>query len=785
MSIFKVYIITVLLLMSSSLFAQKTITISGTVSDQESGETLIGAVIYESSSQKGTSCNEFGFYSLTLTQDTLNVQVSFTGYQPQSVIITESKADFDFRLTPGIALKTVDVTANKSIVKKNEISTIEIPIKDIERMPNLFGEVDIIKAFQMTPGVQSGGEGKNGLFVRGGSPDQNLILLDDVPLYNVSHLGGFFSVFNADAINNVKLTKGGFSARYGGKLSSVVDVRMKNGNMNKRIIQGSVSLMHAKVTVEAPIIKDKMSFMFSFRKNIDPVYKSFSETPYSFYDLNFKTNYIVSNKNRIYLSCYLGDDKLSLSDKTETSKRNQTIKWGNKLLSVRWNHIFGARLFSNVTLYSTNYRYSDKASFKYEKDTISRTTKGKLLSAIHDLAAKADLSFTLTPKCKFIFGASSILHTFIPNNEEISLSGTDIADISAEYDNTILGSENAVYAEAELRHNWINTTAGIRGASYHTQGKNVIYPEPRFLLNIIPARNLSVKYSYSQMNQFVHLLAYSSTGIPSDYWMPATATAEPENSSQHSIGVFSSLNKGRFEVSVEAYKKSLSNQITFNTGQTLAGTLANWEEVIETKGTGLNQGIELLVQKKKGNTTGWVGATVSQATRNFKGINNGKDYPFKYDRLLNLNFVANHKIKEGVSVSATWNYGTSYPITLADEHYMNFNEVYSGAPDFSTLGEVFIYSEKNAHRLRDSHRLDIAAHFSKEKKWGTRTWTFSIYNVYARQNPLYYYYKRDTEDILIERNGYTSTDYKYTNMQLLQKTMFGFFPSMSYSFKIK
>ncbi|MCD6112150.1 MAG: TonB-dependent receptor [Bacteroidales bacterium] len=773
----KLIIYIVIIFSGISLYGQKNVSISGFVYDKSTGEILIGATIYEKKSKIGTITNEYGFYSLTMpSYDSLEIYVSFLGYKQLMINLpSNQKKQLDFYLTSGIALGGVTITATKegNIVKRNETGVVRLPMKEIKALPNLFGEVDIVKAYQLTPGVQSGGEAKSNLYVRGGSPDQNLILLDDVPLYYVAHFGGFFSVFNADAINDVKLIKGGFPARYGSRLSSVLDIRMKEGNMKKKSVQGTVGLLSSKISLEGPIIKNKLSFIVSARKNLIPIFKIMGTgLSYNFYDLNAKLNYRLSTKDKLFFSYYMGDDILSMNEKTDISNHNSTVKWGNTLLAFRWNHIYNNKLFSNLTFLNTYYRYKNIFEYNIDTDSISKSMNNSLLTGINDLSLKVDFTYLINSKLNFKFGANSIYHTFIPDDEHFSQSGTDIVSINENYSSVANALENAVYLENELKFNRINTNLGLRYSSYHIGSSNYYSFEPRILLNYILREDLSIKYSFSKMNQYVHLLTYSGTGIPSDYWMPTNENVKPENSIQNSLGIAKTFFSNKYEFSIETYHKTLNDLITFIPGESLLGNLDNWENVIEMNGKGLNYGIELFLQKKTGKTTGWVGATVAKAEREFVNVNNGKTYPFKYDRLLDLSIVVNHKLKKNIVLSTTWTYGTGYPITLATEHYTINGE------------DIFVYAEKNSYRMRDYHRLDIAANFNKKTKWGERTWTVSIFNVYNRQNPYYYYYGRELKKSTLNNTGggYSFTP-EYGELKLYQKSLFSIFPSVSYSFK--
>ena len=382
-----------------------------------------------------------------------------------------------------------------------------------------------------------------------------------------------------------------------------------------------------------------------------------------------------------------------------------------------------------------------------------------------------DFTFLLNSKINFKFGANSIYHKFIPNDETFHKDETNTKTIDESYENKTNALENAVYLENNLKINRLSTNLGIRYSTYHVEDTSYYSFEPRLLLNYVLVEDFSVKYSFSKMNQYVHLLSYSSTGTPSDYWMPTNKNVEPETSIQHTLGIAKTFKQQTYELSIETYHKTLDNLITFSPGKSFVGNLSSWENLIEKEGQGFNYGVELFLQKIKGNTTGWIGATISKAERSFTNIDSGNSYPFKYDRLLDFSIVANHKINKKINVSATWTYGSGYPITLATEHYFENGE------------EIFIYGSKNSFKMRDYHRLDIAANFHKKTKWGERTWSVSIFNLYNRKNPYYYYYDRKLlRNESVSGNGVSSIAI-YDNLKLYQKSLFSIFPSIAYSFK--
>jgi len=509
----KIIFIFIVLSQMASLLSQEKVTLSGFVYDKLSGEILIGASVYDKHSRSGAVSNEYGFYSFTLPQrDSIQVSVSFLGYEPKSVdLVPGSTKQINFYLqATSSLLNQVTISARKkqNVVTRNETGVIRLSMNEIETLPNLFGEVDIIKAFQLTPGVQSGGEAKSNLYVRGGSPDQNLFLLDDVPLYYVAHFGGFFSVFNADAINDVKLIKGGFPARYGSRLSSILDIRMKEGNMQKLSIQGTVGVLSSKISIEAPIIKDKMSFIISARKNLLPIFKIMGTgMSYNFYDLNAKFNWRLSEKDKLFLGFYMGDDNLSINNSQDSVKNDNSIIWGNKLVSFRWNHVYNNKLFSNLTLSNTNFRNRNIFKYHIEKRAVNKDLFSSLLSSINDLSLKVDYTYLLNSTFSLRFGGNSIYHAFKPNDEIYSQSGTGIETINKSYTDVTKAVENAIYFESEFKMNRVSMNTGVRFSSYH-MGKSYYSLEPRFFDQFFSTRR-----SVSKILLFQDESVCSSTGL--------------------------------------------------------------------------------------------------------------------------------------------------------------------------------------------------------------------------------------------------------------------------------
>ncbi len=778
-----------LMLMPVLLLAQSSI-ISGHIYDSETGERLFGASIYNASSQKGSVSNEHGFYSLTLPKrDTTVLTISFLGYESaRKTVFTNENLKLDvFLSAQGFLLDEVELKASREIPieKRNEIGVITLRSKQIEALPALGGEVDVLKALQLMPGVQSGDEGSSGLYVRGGSNDQNLVLLDDVPLYYVNHLGGLVSTFNIDAINSVKLIKGGFPARYGGRLSSVLDVRMNDGNMKKFQGNGMLGMVAAKLTLQGPIKKDTTSYLISVRRMMyDLLTRPLSKAAfdgvalgYTFHDINAKLNHRFSQKDHLYLSAYFGNDRSIVLKNGDENFKN-SMSWGNNLASLRWNHVFGPKLFGNLTMYHTRYRFLTGLESNFSSNGETFSIGQEFLSGIFDTAAKLDFDYYASPNISFKFGYNSIYHTFKPGatNNVQAQNGREQLNVTIGNE-PIFAWENAGYFESEFRiGDKITTNLGFRTSVYHVEGQDYVSYEPRAVLTYLMAGETALKASYSKMQQNVHLLTNSGLGLPTDLWVPATGTIAPQRSGLYTLGVVKSLKNGIYELSLEGYHKQMQNLIEYKEGAVFLGSTSNWEALVESNGQGTSYGAELLLQKKEGKTTGWLGYTWSKTTRQFDGINGGREFPYRYDRRNDASIVIVHQWKKNIDVSASWVYGTGAAFTLPLARYDTGEtpDVDSEIPE--RFSEVFIYGDRNANRMRAYHRLDVGINLRKKKKWGERTLNISVYNLYARQNP--YFYFIDTE-VTFDQNAQVISERNV----LKQQSLFPILPSIGYGFR--
>lgn len=770
--------------------AQK-ITVSGTVKDAENGETLIGVNIFDKLNQKGAATNNYGFYSYSISGNEVELVFTYVGYDPVLIPLgMEKDTILNVELQPAGFLSEVVIVGEKSdpIQESTQMGTVNVPLREIKNLPALMGEVDIFKVIQLLPGVQSGSEGASGLYVRGGSPDQNLVLLDGVPVYNATHLFGFFSVFNADAINNVELIKGGFPARYGGRLSSVIDINMKEGNMKKFQGEGSVGLIASKLTLEGPITKDKTSFLLSGRRTyLDmiarPIIRNTSDgredVGYYFYDVNAKVNHIFNQKNRLYLSYYGGDDKAYSSfnntwerwdnEGTMNSKEESGLGWGNNIAAVRWNHVFNQRLFANFTGTFTKYRFNLFTEYEdvFTENQTGNSTRdfytANYLSGIRDLALKADFDYIPNPQHYFRWGGMVINHRFTPgvfvareNERPETREGATPSD----------SRELSVYVEDDfsIGDRWkFNVGAHFSGFLADTETYSSF--QPRVSMRYLLDPSSSLKFSYVQMAQFVHLLTNAGLGLPTDLWVPSTDKIGPQESWQVAAGYFKNLGYG-LEFSAEAYYKNMNGVIEYQDGASFLNTSEDWQEKV-TAGEGRSYGLELLLQKKIGRTTGWVGYTLSKTERRFDDINFGEWFPFRYDRRHDISVTAVHKLSDRIDLSGTWVFGSGSFITVPTQRYQHSLTVITD-PNIR-YGGLYLehFESRNNFQMRSYHRMDVGVNFNKVKRWGERTWNVSVYNVYSRLNPFYM-------DI--------SYNYDQQRNQLRQFSLFPIVPSVSYRF---
>ena len=738
------------------LIAQKY-TISGYISDVESGEMLIGANAFDFKTASGTVSNTYGFYSLTLPTDSVYMTVSYIGYQPQTFAfdLTED-VEMNIKLSSSVSLEVVEVTASKNgepIEEQTQMSTVSIPMAQIKKLPAFLGETDILKALQLLPGVQSGGEGQSGLYVRGGSPDQNLILLDGVPVYNASHLFGFFSVFNADALKDVTLIKGGFPARYGGRLSSVLDIKMKEGNTKKFKGAGSIGLVASKFTLEGPIFKDKTSFIVSARRTyIDvlarPLIKAGFKSNgnegvagYYFYDLNAKVNHKISEKDRLYLSFYSGRDKFYV-DLTENSgedkyKQKIDLGWGNVTSAVRYNHLWSNRLFSNLTLTYSKYNFNtgggEEDTYIENGETITDGFGINYDSGIKDYAAKIDFDFVPNPNHFIRFGGNFINHEFDPGTFNINFKEGN-TEIDTTFGQTIVNAnEFAFFVEDDFKIGpKFKINAGLHFSGFGVDnGKVYTSLQPRIGMRYLLPGNSSIKASFATMQQYVQFLTNENLSLPTDLWLPTTDRIQPQQSWQVAGGYAKTFRK-QYEISIEGYYKQMKNVTSYSEGASFL-SFNDWQDNV-SQGDGEAYGAEFLIRKNEGKLTGWIGYTLNWTWRRFDDINFGERYPYKYDRRHDISVVGIYDFNDRISLSAAFVYGSGNAYTLGEATYGGVVPNGGFGSDFFTTE---FYQDRNNQRTPSYHRMDIGISFKKQKRWWMRTWSFGAYNVYNRKNPFF------------------------------------------------
>lgn len=767
-----------LLFFSMNVIFSQTKVLSGYVSDKQSGERLIGVNVFVPSTQIGTISNKFGFFSLEVPEETERIVFSYVGYRQETVLPVKSSEFLNIDMTLGLNINEVIIKANTfDLTQSNQTGTARISMAELNKLPEFLGENDIIHAIQLLPGVQSGAEGKASLHIRGGSPDQNLILMDDVPFYNVSHFGGFISTFNSDAINDFTLYKGGFPARYGSRLSSVVDIRMRDGDLNSFKTSGSIGLLSSKILFEGPIIKNKSSFLISARNNTFPIFRLFFKETliYRFYDLNTKFNYKINDKHRIHIGFYSGDDHIISKNFDKypnfSNATKNSVKWGNVNGSFRWNFILGPKIFLNTVIGYTNYHYKTGYKTEFISDTLTELTTSKFNSGVKDIFIKLAPEFFLSSNYKLSAGAEFMIHSFTPGNTFFEKSGKEEESYQIDFENTeIRAFEHKLYIENDLDiFNWLGANLGIHYSGYSVNNAYYSSIEPRLIANIRAFPNFSIKPAYSEMQQYVHLITYSGVGLPSDFWMPTTENTPPERARQFSIGLEYFL-KEKYQISLESYVKEMENLITIDQGESFFRNDEGWENKILQSGTGISKGLELLLRKEEGKTTGWLAFALSNSERQFEELNSGEPFPYKYDSRFSTNIVLMHEIRENITFSAIWKYRTGYPVTLPIKKYDSYGQ------------EVFVYNEINSYNMRDYHRLDIAVKFRKLTEKGERTWEISILNLYNRQNPYYYYF--DKEKTTVHSTGAGVGYYTIEgDLKLYQQSLISFMPSVSYSFK--
>ena len=761
-------------------------TMTGYIRDSGNGESLPGANIFTSHDLQGTTSNNYGFFSLTTDVENVSVTVSYVGYETQThTFYLREDTTMIINLRPQV-LPEIVITDHQKVHELTRMSTIEVPIEEIRSMPAMGGEVDIMRSLQMLPGVLGGSDGSSGLYVRGGSPDQNLVLLDGVPVYNTNHMFGLLSVFNSDAINHIELIKGGFPARYGGRLSSVLDITMKDGNMQEVKGQGSIGLIASRLTVEGPIKKDKASFVISGRRTFaDLISRPLqrlntngnNDVGFHFYDLNAKVNYFINKRNRIYLSAYSGGDLIKtyrrrqISNDSLFSKRvsKSNVGWNNLMSAFRWNNIISPKMFSSMVVTYSKYQLQTGSEFEEtlkEGDTNSyEHYKTAYHSGIREIGFRHDFDFMASPNHYVRFGTFVNRHHFSPGALTYRVGAADSVMGSFDINNWEYGA----YAEDDITlSSRLKANIGLHYAAVSVLGSVYGSLQPRLSMQFLINDKLSLKASYVEMQQNIHLLTNTTVGMPTDLWVPATPIAKPERSWQSALGL-TYLPSDLYLVTFESYYKSMTNLIEYQNGASFMNVDKDWQTKIET-GNGESYGTELFIKKNSGRLTGWVGYTLSWANRTFKNIDEGQTFPFKYDRRHDLETAVFYKLNNKIDLSFAWSFGSGYPISIPISKYPN----HQGSHFNNSQGDEFIYHypSRNNYRMRAFHRLDAMISFSKKKKWGEREWVIGLYNAYNRNNPFY---------VAIENNyaGKKPDD----DARFVQYSLFPVIPSISYNFR--
>jgi hypothetical protein len=751
-----------------SIFAQSQYTISGTIKDSRNGEALIGvAVTIADKSNVGTRTNDYGFYSITLEKGSQRLRAKYIGFKEEFKEITlDGDKTVNWELESKQSLKEVNIKAKRKDdnITKAQMGTETINIKEIAKVPVLFGEKDVLKTIQLLPGVKSAGEGNAGFNVRGGSTDQNLILLDEAPVYNASHLLGFFSTFNSDAIKDATIIKGNSPANYGGRLSSVLDVRMKEGNNKKFAVNGGIGLISSRLTVEGPIQEEKSSFMLSGRRTYVDVFlqmsEEFKKNSLYFYDFNAKANYKINEKNRIYLSGYFGRDVLGFGDIFG-------IDWGNATGTLRWNSLISKKLFSNTSLIYSDYDYNIKIT--------SGSTKFNINSNITDLNFKEDFTYFVNPKNTVKFGLNAIHHNLTPTRFQgdsidntafkkgrkslesglyLTNTMTPSAKWSLDYGLrlstfTILGGEKYNRFEGDKRIDSFDLTNQRFGKTY-------LSPEPRFTANYIINDSSSVKIGYARNTQHLHLLSNSTSTSPTDQWIGNSYNIRPEISDQISVGYSRNFDDNTYELNVEGYYKNMQNQVDYKNGADINTAVDVESELLY--GDGRAYGLELTFKKKMGKLTGWIGYTLSRTERKIDGINNGEWYVARQDRTHDLSIVGIYQLTERWSLSALFVYNTGNAVTFPSGKY-------------NVGGQTqFYYTERNGYRMPAYHRVDVSATWEgKTNKKFQSSWNIGLYNIYGRENAYLIQFRDNPSNA--------------NETQALQYALFKFVPSITYNFK--
>ncbi|WKN44087.1 TonB-dependent receptor [Tunicatimonas pelagia] len=777
-------------------WGQDQYTISGYITEAASGEPLIGANIYEIDTQRGGSTNVYGFYSLTLPTGSYQVRFSSLGYEADTLtLLLTQDTIINQKLAEAIMqLQTVQVVSTPQLLEHPQMSAFTLRPQEMEQLPTLAGEVDLIKVAQLLPGIQSGNEGSSDLIVRGGGPDQNLILLDGVPVYNVGHLLGLVSVFNTDAVKRVDVVKGGFPARYGGRLSSVVDIQLKEGNTQERHGSGAIGLLSAKYLMEGPLgSSGKTSYLFSVRRTwldlLAQLGQVISDTEdrgqYNFFDINAKINHRFSDNDRVYLSAYTGRDSFSTrlrGDQPGVSfQESSAINWGNITSALRWNHVFTPKLFANLTATYSQYAFAVDATSQEENEAQSVEGSIAYTSRVRDLGLQWGVDYAPDPRHAIKAGFNTTFHRFRPGAINYSQVNQDTVQLDSTFnDQPIQALEGFVYLEDEIQAtDRLRANVGVHASGFLVDRTSYHSVQPRLSIGYQLTSRSTFKASYTRMAQFLHLLTNANLGVPTDIWVPTTARIRPQRAWQAAVGTAHQI--GRLTLEIEGYYKEMQNVIDYQEANSiwddpdgfLLESGSNWEDKV-IAGEGRSYGAELLLRRAQGRLTGWFGYTLAWAERRFDEIDEGAWFPSPYDRRHDLSLVASYQLFPRISIGSNFVYATGRPVTLPIANYLP-PDLYDGAPPNRRFVATSIdyFGSRNSYRMPAYHRLDVSINFTKQKKWGERTWSLSVYNTYNRQNAYYWFVQGGT----IQRNDRLSPD-----RRLYQVSLFTIIPTISYRF---
>ncbi len=730
--------------------AQNNYTLSGQIVDARSGETLPGANLYVDELKTGTSANAYGFFSMLLPEGEHTVVFSYVGYSSlRKVVNVQRNERIEVRLEGSVELEAVEVVAQSRLSDDILLGRMDLPLLHVKGLPALGGEKDIIKVLQLMPGIQRQREGSSGFHVRGGGGDQNLIILDEATVYNATHVFGFLSLFNGDAIKDVHITTGGFPARYGGRLSSVLDITMKDGRQDKIGGEVGIGLVSSRVLLEGPLVNDKVTFLVAGRRTYyDLLTKPFlsdGETlDFYFYDSNAKLKYRVNNNNHLFVSAYLGRDKVNSYDREANIQERNSLYWQNQTFTMRWNRIIDDRMFSNTSLifsdYSMNVDYEESMSDVHYY-------RMKYFNGIRNYTLKHDFFMTPLQGHNLRMGGVATFHRFVPGTHSIESNSEEIDETTGE---NLEMLESAIYVEDEFQYRNIRGNLGLRLASFFTSESQYFFAEPRLSIAYDFPRGFTLRSSFAQMNQAIHMLSSMGAGMSVDLWLPAGKNMDPQFSRQWAMGVSKFYAPWEVEFTVEGYYKQMSRILAYKPGvnfmtlnDPLLAAELQWHDLV-TQGDGVSRGLELMARKKAGRLSGWIAYTLSKIDLTFPELNGGKTFPAAYDRRHDLAITGLWQINARIKVSASWLYSTGSPFTLPVGTFQPYIP-----SDFSDQGDFRFYRYNyvdyaevvNNFRMENFHRLDFGIQFIKKKKVGTRTWEISLYNAYNRKNPYYYSFR--------------------------------------------